>query len=170
MKFLLGLLASLFLALPASAQTALPGPWTVPPNLVAAMQEVELEAWRTACREMKVLCGAWPKPTVTYGLLGGPFGRYELGAHSIQIEFRIYNQQFSYVVMVHEMVHYIQYRLKPDMPGCEAEEQAFRIGMKVALDLNIQDYRIKTWTEMQDQYGCGKLPPRRGDVWHFGTK
>jgi len=169
-KLFAALVASVCLAFPAFAQTRLPGPSSISPETAEMLFLTEMDAWRTACREMKVLCSAWAPPVVTYGLLKGPFGRYELGSHTIQLDIRILGQSFSYVVMVHEMVHYLQYTVfGPILSSCEAEEQAFRIGMKVALDLNIQDPRIKTWTEMKHLYGCGPLPPRR-DTWRSGTR
>jgi len=144
-------------------QSALPGPSSITAAQAEAMSVAQAEAWDTACREMRIACkgpSALPPPQVAYGLLPSAFGMYQLGARTVLLDIRIIGQPFAFVVMVHEMVHYLQYRvLDENMSKCDAEEQAFRIGFKAALDRNIVDPRIKTWTEIRYIYGCGTSPP-----------
>jgi len=142
------------------AQSALPGPSSITAAQAEAMSVEQAEAWDTACREMRIRCKDFPPPQVAYGLLPSAFGMYQLGARTVLLDIRIIGQPFAFVVMVHEMVHYLQYRvLDQNMSKCDAEEQAFRIGFKTALDRNIVDPRIKTWTEIRYIYGCGTSPP-----------
>ena len=115
------------------------------------------EAWRDACRLSRFDCTGLPAPAVRFSEYAealGVWGLYTGGntvymAPSLPLEKR---KSQSYLVLVHEMVHYIETRLNQGGNGrvavCLSEEEAFQVDGKLAHELGIGELdRSKTWRE-----------------------
>jgi len=156
MKFLkLFAVATLLLAAPYAALSA------PAPKYVADISKMERAAWNIACAFKAYDCSRLRAPQVWYIALRGGHGRYYFGAPGIEVNMELIGQPFSGLVMVHEMVHYIQYaqRQASKYPTvydnhCVRESEAFNIMAAVAHAMNIRDPRLAYWPEMAAAYQC----------------
>jgi hypothetical protein len=129
------------------------------PEALTYLSAIEARAWALACRYKNVDCVArnLRPPLVGYVVLPrNLFGLYEPGSSSVQINIGLMGQDFSGLVMVHEMIHYLQSvtHERGLLTSCEAEEEAFTLTFRLMLDLNTFDRRVATWSEIKYQYGC----------------
>lgn len=135
---------------------------------IGKMQEA---AWILACRLKSYDCSQLTPPQVWYFPLGSIHGRYAHGEVGIEVDTDLLGQAFSGLVMVHEMVHYIQYHQRVTgesgtmlLTSCQREAEAFNITNAVAIASGLHtDPRVATWLDMDWRYGC--VPnQRRKDV------
>lgn len=155
-KFLVAIVAALcaFLALPAHGQSAFTGPSTLSPASAEYLFQMQVDAWHAACAMKRADCDKIKPPGVAYGLLWGMFGSYMDGEDAVMIDIRLMAQPFAYMVMVHEMIHYLQYQTGQMMKGspgylsdCGREEEAFTLTYVLNLRLGLVkgDDRMKAW-------------------------
>ena len=130
------------------------------PLFVKDISKMERTAWRIACDFKGYDCSNIPVPQVWYMEMEGTHGRYWRGAPGIEVNTKLIGQVFSGLVMVHEMVHYIQdYQIRQSLnhgfnSHCDREREAFNITLAVAFSLNIKDSRLVSWPEIARAYSC----------------
>jgi hypothetical protein len=131
------------------------------PKYVTDISEMERASWRIACAFKAYDCSRLPAPQVWYIDMQGTHGRYFFGAPGIEVSTKLLGQSFSGLVMVHEMVHYIQYaqRREHSYPSvydnrCVRESEAFNIAAAAAYSMGINDIRLASWPQMAGAYGC----------------
>jgi hypothetical protein len=112
----------------------------------AAYASTEARAWREACLISGYNCSKWAPPSVKYdefGLEKGLYGYYSIGTSVVFVSTGLH-PDVTYGIMLHEMVHYMQYRYAQDhstvlgMNHCAAEREAFEVSdtffLRVGLD------------------------------------
>ncbi len=175
---LLGIVAALGLSCGSvvTAQSYLPGPWSLDQKRAEALFSVQGLAWGEACALKGIkpaMCAKLPPPRVSYGFLPMQYGGYKIGSYHVVIDVRIMGQSLSGVIMVHEMIHYIQDLQRKDGPvsiaeECAAEKEAFNLSVAWARRSGLakDDPRLKDWADLAtdsppghpvhtyDTYGC----------------
>lgn len=155
--FVLGLA----LAMPAFAQSRFPGPSSIPLESAETIQTLHLFAWGAACSLKKAKCERYQMPQVAYGLLPGEYGKFRPGTSVVLLDMRIVGQELAVVVLVHEMIHYLQDLENPLRTGpltvavaCADEEEAFRLAYDFARlnDIAMKDPRLDTWESALPKY------------------
>lgn len=162
-KFLVGLAAILAtgFSFPAHGVPAMTGPSTLTEAGAETLFSMQYSAWHYACELKQADCANISPPIVAYGLLPARFGQYSDGDGAIIIEVRLMAQPLSFMVMVHEMIHYLQYVQGEgyhgdDMAvyravGCRREAEAFDLTGELNRKLNyvVDDPRMKKgWADM----------------------
>ena len=172
---LIGLCALLF---SGAATPAFVGPTTLEPSTVELLFSTQIYAWKLACEAKKVNCEAISPPLVGYAILWGQYGRYYIGADEILVDIRLIGQPLSVLIIMHEMIHYIQNVQGHDLKGgpsaaprCDDEQEAFTLvrktndELKIYVGPDIEKY-VQTWEHAKENYpACmmlGIRPPFTG--------
>lgn len=161
MKLLAGLVLAL---LPFAAQPLpqLDHPFSLPTNAAEQLESIHRRGWAIACELKKTNCSGWPMPVVAYTLMDA-YGKYQIGSRVVLIDLRMYGQEFGALVMIHEMIHYIQAMKRPmvvevnNEMGCADEKEAHELVFAFAMlnDVAKDDPRLKDWTSARAlTYGC----------------
>lgn len=150
------LLGAMLALSPAANASGITGPSSVTADQAQELQLIAYHAWREACeaKDMVAFCNTVRQPLIGYALMPGKFGMYPIGSGVLFINLEIIGQPFSFVVMVHEMVHVLQDHDNKERTECEDEAEAFRLAFNASLIYEIEDKRIYTWTEAKGMYGC----------------
>lgn len=173
MKHLAALVVLALLVAPsAQAQSKFVPPSTLTEASVSTLMAMQLSAWVMACGAKKLDCNMFAMPHVGYSLLPQRLGQYRPGELTVTVELRLLAQPASLVVMMHEMIHYLQYvtgQTRADsknyLSPCAREQEAYDLVMKtnVARKLAKGDARILTWERAAKMYyGCA-LAGRQAD-------
>jgi hypothetical protein len=158
----------MLLAFNVQAQSYLPGPWSIPNDTAAQLQSIHMRAWKLACELKRVDCKTFPPPAVAYALMDA-YGKYQVGSRVVLVDLRMYGQEYGAMVLIHEMIHYIQSLQRPmvveidSKMACADEAEAHRLVYAFALINNLAagDPRLKDWTpERAADYRCKYEPPR----------
>ena len=115
-------------------------------SIVLAATRVQSSAWNDACTLSKYSCEDIDPPRVEYddvALVEGLYGYYMIGTRVIFVSVGL-EPDNEYSVLVHEMVHYLQYqtakRNHTPMPGkCEAEREAFEVSDQILVRLGLPE-------------------------------
>lgn len=124
------------------------------------VKALEQEAWDLACSYTGVDCAWVPRPLIWYlNIPTGAYGRYYFGTNSIIVNQSLYRETFSGMVMMHEMVHYLQDRFRPApmflSQICQMEAEAFNTTYAAAARLKYWDDRLAVWPQIRHAYfGC----------------
>jgi len=113
-------------------------------SLAYANTRFAASAWQEACELSRYKCEGVAPPLVEYdetGLASGLLGYYLLGTRIVFISAG-QEEQAEYAVMVHEMVHYLQYMTATRVGGlilerCSMEREAFEISDQVLKRLGL---------------------------------
>lgn len=161
-RFLIGIIASLAISGPALAQSQMTGPASIPVETAIKLHGLHVMAWNTACelKKQQKLCAQWVMPKVAYGLLFGDYGAYRHGSDIALVDLRLIGQEFGHVVLIHEMIHYIQHLENPLVVNllaanaCAEEEEAFTLVYEYVQKSEIAkgDPRVETWSQALPKY------------------
>lgn len=160
--FIAGSAIGVLLAVGAGAQSALPGKHTFSESTVATLMGVHLDAWWTACKLMKTVCRDIVPPRVAYTLLPRQYGAFDIGSRTVLVDIRVFAQEVSYPIIVHEMIHYLQDKRAPLRTSlttaqmCKDEEEAHTLVLRYTQTSNVAkgDPRVKAWADAAAFYGC----------------
>jgi len=127
-------------------------------SLAFAGTRFEAAAWQEACEKSRYSCEGLSRPVVEYdetGLEGGLWGYYMLGTRVVFLSTGLKPGQ-EYAVLVHEMVHYLQYSDYKRHPNvvldrCTAEREAFEVSDQVLKRLGLPELARNGDL---DNYGC----------------
>lgn len=120
-------------------------------------------AWNGACLLTRTSCKNTPPPRVGYVLLSGKLGVYEVGTRTILVDLRLLGQEVAVVVMVHEMVHYLQARRGQDRlerafvdSVCRDEKEAHDVTAAFVrmTGIAVGDRRVNEWAQVAFLYKC----------------
>lgn len=119
-------------------------------------------AWKAACRVKKASCMSIPQPSIAWAPLPSAFGQYHMGDAAIVMDSSIRGQAFAQIVMLHEMVHYLQHFKDGNEPAktkdeaCASEKEAVLLSYPLAKEWGLtMDGRVRSWDQMAPLYACG---------------
>jgi hypothetical protein len=114
-------------------------------------------AWDLVCTHSDYTCVGIKEPVVVEAdLVNGIYGEYFPGDQWVILRVNMEEPQRT-IVLVHEMVHYLQWshgKSKLDDPmsvRCKREKEAFDVSYEVSLELGAPDTQ---WFEVAPIYGC----------------
>src|SRR6185503_1651574 len=152
----------------ATGQSVMRGPSSLSPPVAEALFNLHLDAWHAACELKRIQCPMYPMPKVAYGFLAGALGSYTFKSNTVLLDIRLIGQPISKVILVHEMIHYIQDKQRGSQPevtiavACHDEEEAFRLSYTYSIINNValDDPRNKDWPSAMWAYpGCVVMGP-----------
>jgi hypothetical protein len=141
-----------------------PGPSSFGSEVVIELEKMHDFAWFAACDAKQIDCTGLDRPRVGYVVIEDALGQYYYGAHIVEVDIRMLGQQASILVVVHEMLHYLQWGMGQTTFGsrgyltpCEREKEAFTLTYQVSAEYSIAvaDKRITPWSAIVHRYeGC----------------
>jgi hypothetical protein len=134
-------------------------------SMAYAASRFEASAWEEACELSRYTCDGVDAPVIEYdqiALAQGLLGYYVAGTRVVFVAVGLAPDK-EYTVLVHEMVHYLQYKDAflhgtPLPKSCEAEREAFEVSDKVLVRLGMPE--LARNGDLRD-YGCEYGPDKR---------
>lgn len=119
-------------------------------------------SWQAACLLRGTNCEKIPRPAIVFSdeLPYQMQGSYTRGEGVIYVRMSYQMDPYSMVVMVHEMIHYLQYIrngviIPTTIQRCAQEQEAFEADDRFAKRMGLDEHPDAfTWAEAVSTYGC----------------
>jgi hypothetical protein len=152
----------LFHAPYTDAQSRMPGPHSFSEKTVSTLMDIHFNGFLEACRMMKMQCRDIAPPRVAYAVLPYQYGAFDIGSRTVLLDIRIFSQEISLAIIVHESIHYLQDKRSPLRTSvtlaesCKDEKEAHELTMEWTRETGIakDDARVKDWSSASSWYGC----------------